>query len=167
MAVRTPPSTSALDRAVAELEERIEKELERAKSGHAPGTATIGGWAKVGNRVHELLEVSIVWICAAEGLEPEESLRGLDLEARVLSEASFLVLGRAFKKLVKLPAASRRPVRRIVQQCVERDSVFERVTRKRRDRVHERTPNEGRDVRLLRELDDLIGKIRADLSSGH
>lgn len=158
------PSTVALDRALAELEERIEKELERARSGRAPGTDTIGGWAKVGNRLHELLEVAIMWICAAEGLDAEESLRGVDREARVLSQASFLVLGKAFKKLAKLPAASERPVRRIVQQCVERDSVLERVTRKRLERVHERTPNEGHDVRLLRELDGLSRKMRADLS---
>jgi hypothetical protein len=169
---KPPPALDGVIDAVDGLHKRVRREIERCESPRrGQGTALTGGWAKIGNRTQILLCATIEWIAVSEGLDAVDALRKESPHERTLEEASFLTLGRILKGFSRLEASRATPVHRIVHDVASRDSLFTRITRKRRDKVHEREEQAqlAQDLRELRGLDEFLRRVRDDLrqSSPH
>ena len=166
--VRARKQPAALDGvvdAVDELHKRVRREIERCESPRGQGTALTGGWAKIGNRTQTLLCATIEWIAVSERLDAVDALRRESPHERTLEEASFLTLGRILRSFAKLEASKSTPVHRIVHDVASRDSLIAQITRKRRDKVHEREEEAqvAQDLRELRGLDEFLRRVRDDL----
>ena len=160
------PALDGVADAVDELHKRIRREIERCESPRrGQGTALTGGWAKIGNRTQTLLCATIEWIASSEGLDAVDALRKESPHERSLEEASFLTLGRILKSLAKREASKSTPIHRIVHDVTSRDSLIAQITRKRRDKVHEREEEAhvAQDLRELRAMDGFLRRLRDDL----
>ena len=163
---KQPPPLDDLVEAADELHKRIRREIERCESPRrGQGTALTGGWAKIGNRTQTLLCATIEWIALSEDLDAVDVLRKESPHERTLEEASFLTLGRILKGFAKLEASKSTPVHRIVHDVASRDSLIAQLTRKRRDKVHEREEEAqvAQDLRELRTMDEFLRRVRDDL----
>jgi hypothetical protein len=163
---KQPPPLAELIEAVEELHKRIRREIERCESPRrGQGTALTGGWAKIGNRTQTLLCATIEWIALSENLDAVDALRKESPRERTLEEASFLTLGGILKGFAKLETSKSMPVHRIVHDVASTDSLIAQLTRKRRDKVHEREEEVqvAQDLRELRRMDEFLRRVRDDL----
>jgi hypothetical protein len=163
---KRPAPLDGLVDAVDELHKRIRREIERCESPRrGQGTALTGGWAKIGNRTQTLLCATIEWIALSEELDAVDALRKESSHERALEEASFLTLGRILKRFARLEASKSTPVHRVLHDVASRDSLIVQITRKRRDKVHEREEEAqvAQDLRELRAMDEFLRRVRDDL----
>jgi hypothetical protein len=163
---RRGPSTDSLREALTDLQKRARREIDRCETPRSQGTALTGGWAKIGNRTHDLLCAAITWIAESDGLDVADLLHEAAPAERDLGEVSFLTLGRIIRKLARSPAAQAAAVQRLVQDVLSKDSTLSLVTKKRRDKVHEREQEAriAEDLRVLRALDQMLRKVQQDLT---